>query len=156
MFKFKKDKGSFGSQPSTPKIPKASLPEVGGGEDVSPKRPKTPWLASPRPVIARPASTRPFIVRAETPQPSTPPLKPCLKPRTRTTTITGDDSPAVRAASKLRDDYCSPVKPSPTTRQRTFSMTGGGTPMAKPKKVTPPPNCTYGTSINNKRQYMHF
>lgn len=145
LFK-KQQKGGFGSQPNTPKIPKLLLPESPGGQNFAPLRAQSPWqVASPQPVIARPASTRPFVQRTETPEyPSeTPPLKSCLKQRQRTMTMTGDVSAAAREISKLREsDLYSPVKPSPMTRERKFSMTGGGTPPVKPKKVTPPPTCT--------------
>src|ERR1700690_527798 len=105
MYKFKKDKGGYGSHPPTPKITSVSLPETEGGEVLSPKRPNTSWPASPRPVLPRPNTPHPSIFRAATPQPPAAPLKPCLKPRKRTVTITGDTSEAARAASKLREEY---------------------------------------------------
>jgi hypothetical protein len=146
MFKFKKEKGGYGSHPPTPKIQSVSLPEMGGGEVLSPKRPITPWPASPRPVIPRTTTPHPSIFRTATPVPPSAPLKPCLKTRKRTMTITGDTSEAARAASKLREEYVPPSKVSPTTRERKLSTTGGGSSMAKPKKVLPPVSCTYGWS----------
>jgi hypothetical protein len=147
MFKFKKDKGGYGSQPPTPKIPSVSLPEMGGGEVLSPKpkRPNILWPASPRPVVPQSNTPHPSVFRVATPLAPATPLKSCLKPRKRTTTITGDSSESARAASQLREEYVAPFKLAPTTtRDKRLSMTGGGSSTTKPKKVTSPINCTFG------------
>ena len=88
MFKTKKIKPGFGEEPSTPKFQSVSLPQTGGGDSCTPTRPTTPWFDALSSSSPRPATPRPIISRAATPQPYTP-LKSCLKMTGRTMTTTG-------------------------------------------------------------------